>query len=318
MAAPTVAAAEWTAWSCRVRLVVTDPAALGEARAALAADLDAVDRACSRFRPDSELAAAEAGTAAAGAWVPVSPLLAELVGVGLDAARRTDGDVDPTVGGALVALGYDRDIAAVPADSPFRVTTVRSVPGWRSVGLDRAGGRLRIPPGVHVDLGATAKAWTADRAAAAIAAGTGAGCLVSLGGDIAVAGPAPEGGWRIRVEDVTGSPDAPPTGPSTVVTLTEGGLATSSTRARRWRRGDVELHHLVDPRTGLPPAPVWRTVSVAAGSCVDANTASTAAVVRGDRAPAWLGGLRLPARLVGTDGRVRTTGGWPDERQEAA
>jgi thiamine biosynthesis lipoprotein len=246
----------------------------------------------------------------------VSPLLAELVGVALEAARRTDGAVDPTVGSALVALGYDRDISRITSGTG--APALRAVPGWQAVELDTAVGRLRVPAGVHVDLGATAKAWTADRAARRITERTGAGCLVSLGGDIAVGGPAPEGGWRIRVEDVTGDPAAPPTGPSTVVTITGGGLATSSTQARRWTSGGVALHHLLDPRTGLPPAPAWRTVSVAAGSCLDANTVSTAAVVRGDAVWPWLRRTGLPARLVPVDGAVRTTGGWPADEEAAA
>jgi thiamine biosynthesis lipoprotein len=304
-----LAAADWEAWSCRIRVVVTDPAALDEARGVLTGDLAAVDLACSRFRDDSELAAAEA----AGTWVAVSPLLADLVGTALRAARRTEGDVDPTVGAALAGLGYDRDFAALDATG----TAVRvPVPGWRRIQL--AGDRVRIAPGVRVDLGATAKARTADLAARRIAGRTGAGCLVSLGGDIAVAGSPPEGGWRIRVEDVTGDPDAPPSGPCTVVTIRDGGLATSSTRARRWRRNGVELHHLLDPRTGLPPARSWRTVSVAAGSCVDANTVSTAAIVRGQRVWPWLRSTGLPARLVAEDGAVFTAGGWPSDQERAA
>jgi thiamine biosynthesis lipoprotein len=185
------------------------------------------------------------------------------------------------------------------------------------VELDRTGCRVRLPADVHLDLGATAKAWTADRAASAIAARTGSGVLVSLGGDVAVAGSAPAGGWRVRVQDVTGSPDDPPTGPAAVVTLTSGGLATSSTRARRWRRGGLELHHLLDPRTGLPPAPAWRTVSAAAGSCVDANTVTTATLVRGHDAWRWLRGTGIPVRLVSESGEVLTAGGWPAEEAAA-
>jgi FAD:protein FMN transferase len=177
---------------------------------------------------------------------------------------------------------------------------------------------VRIAPGVRVDLGATAKARTADLAAAEIAERTGGGCLVSLGGDIAVAGPPPDGGWPIRVEDVTGDPEAPPSGPCSVVTIRDGGLATSSTRARRWRRNGVELHHLLDPRTGLPPERSWRTVSAAAGTCVDANTVTTAVIVRGYRVWPWLRGVGLPARLVAGDGRVFTAGGWPQDGQRAA
>jgi thiamine biosynthesis lipoprotein len=306
------AAADWEAWTCRIRVVVADPAALDEARVVLADALAAVDLACSRFRADSELATAEA---AAGRWVTVSPLLADLLSTALRAARLTDGDVDPTVGAALAGLGYDRNLTAVaPTGTVVRVP----IPGWRRIELDAPGRRVRIAPGVRVDLGATAKARTADRAAAEITARTGSGCLVSLGGDIAVAGPAPDGGWRIRVEDVTGDPEAPPTGPCTVVTIRDGALATSSTRARRWRRDGVELHHLLDPRTGLPPRRWWRTVSVAAGSCVDANTVSTAAVVRGRRVWPWLRAIGLPARLVAEDGRVFTAGGWPQDQERAA
>jgi thiamine biosynthesis lipoprotein len=304
----TVATADWEAWSCRVRLAVTDPAALPEARAVLTGHLADVDRACSRFREDSELAVLDA---AQGGWTDVSPLLADLLATALRAARLTDGDVDPTVGAALAGLGYDRDLRLLrPVDG---VVIALPAPGWASVELDRAAGRVRIPEGVRLDLGATAKAWTADTAATDIAFRTGVGCLVSLGGDVAVAGPAPAGGWRIRVEDVTGDPDAPPTGPSTAVTIVDGGLATSSTRARRWRRGGMDLHHLLDPRTGLPATPAWRTVSVAAGSCVDANTVSTAAVVRGNAVWPWLGRLGVSVRLVTVDGQVFTTGGWPAE-----
>jgi thiamine biosynthesis lipoprotein len=196
--------------------------------------------------------------------------------------------------------------------TPVRLT-VRAVPGWRHVGLDEQARLLTLPRGVHLDLGATAKAWAADRAAARLAGALGCGVLVGLGGDISVAGPPPEGGWRIRVQDTTGRPEDPPQGPAAVVAIREGGLATSSTTARRWRRGGDVLHHILDPRTGLPAPVHWRTVSVAAASCVDANTASTAAIIRGPQALDWLSNLGLPARLVDRAGTVRTVGGWPAE-----
>jgi thiamine biosynthesis lipoprotein len=144
-----------------------------------------------------------------------------------------------------------------------------------------------------------------------IAGKLGCGVLVSLGGDTAIAGTPPDGGWRIRVQDVTGTLDAEPEGPVTVIAIRDGGLATSSTAARRWSRGGNVLHHILDPRTGMPAAPVWRTVSVAAATCADANTAATAAVIRGRQAPSWLTSLRLPSRLVETNGTVQTIAGWP-------
>ena len=308
------ASASWQALGTGVQLTVTDASQLAAARAMLEADLAAVDLACSRFRPDSEIAVLDRAMAGARAGpVTVSPLLAEAIAVALRAARLTDGDVDLTVGAAMNAVGYDRDFTLVQRTGPAVRLTVRTIPGWRQVEFDEQARRLRVPPGVRLDLGATAKAWAADRSAARIAAALGCGALVSLGGDIAVSGQTPAGGWRIRVQDVSGQPEDPPAGPSTVVAMHGGGLATSSTAARRWRRGGDVLHHILDPRTGLPAAPVWRTVSVAAASCTDANIASTAAIIRGRAAPDWLTGLGLPARLVDEASQVRTINGWPAE-----
>ena len=172
-----------------------------------------------------------------------------------------------------------------------------------------------VPRGVVLDLGATAKALSADRIATRAAAATGAGVLVSLGGDVRVAGPAPEDGWRIAVGD---DHERALVDPELVVSITAGGLATSSTMRRAWRRAGRTVHHIVDPRTGDIPASRWRTVSVAAATCVDANTASTAAVVLGTIAPGWLAAHRLPARLVDVDGAVTTTPGWPDRPERSA
>ncbi len=316
-AAPAEASASWRALGTGVQVVVTDARQLPAARRLLEADLAAVDLACSRFRPDSEIMGLDtAGPGGRPGWagpVQVSPLLADAIGVALRAARVTDGDVDPTVGRAMDAIGYDRDFPLVAADGPAVTLRIAPVPGWRQVQFDEAARQVSLPLGVRLDLGATAKAWAADRSATRLAAELGCGVLVSLGGDIAVAGPPPDGGWRIRVQDISGRPEDPPAGPSSVVAIQQGGLATSSTTARRWRRGGDVLHHILDPRTGLPAAPVWRTVSVAAGSCVDANTASTAAIIRGREAPSWLEGLGLPARLVGEAGSVLTIAGWPAE-----
>jgi thiamine biosynthesis lipoprotein len=172
-----------------------------------------------------------------------------------------------------------------------------------------------LPRGIVLDLGATAKAFAADRAAADLARALDCGVLVSLGGDVAVAGAAPDGGWRIVVGEDHAAAD-PARDP--VVAMGWGGLATSSTTRRRWRRGGRMLHHIVDPRTGDLPAPVWRTVSVAGRDCVMANTATTAAIVLGERALEWLAARKLPARLVGVDGAVRVLGGWPSDVEHAA
>jgi thiamine biosynthesis lipoprotein len=292
-------------------LWTTDDAALADATAELVRELEAVDRACSRFRDDSELAQlnrAEGKPFAAGAY------LFDAVQVALRAAAATGGLVDPTIGRGLRLAGYDRTFTIIGRRDQG---TVRFAPaaGWRLVELDEDRRSIRIPSGVELDLGATAKALAADRAALTAAERTGAGILVSLGGDIAIAGPAPNGGWPVRIaDDHRASLD----GPGPVVSLESGGLATSSVTVRRWRVGEDELHHILDPRTGRPAQSCWQTVSVAAASCVDANTASTAAVLLGEAAPVWLAERRLPARLVGISGEVVCVGGWPADAGIAA
>jgi thiamine biosynthesis lipoprotein len=276
--------------------------------------VDEFDRACSRFREDSELTALNR---AAGRELRVSELMLDAVEAGVRAAELTDGDVDPTLGDALIALGYDRDfdlgLSGGAATAPRSPLSVASVPGWRTIRVDRAAGSVGLGRGVCLDLGATAKALAADRAAAAAARAARCGVLVSFGGDMGTAGPAPSGGWQIRVtDDHRAGVDAP----GQWITIAAGGLATSSTTARRWGSADAPVHHLLDPSTRWPANGGWRTVSVAAASCLDANIASTAAIVRGERAPEWLESLGLPSRLVSDDGEVLHLAGWPADRDD--
>jgi thiamine biosynthesis lipoprotein len=174
--------------------------------------------------------------------------------------------------------------------------------------LNPASATARLPRGIGLDLGATAKAWAADRAARAAATAGGCGVLVGIGGDISTSGQPPRGGWRVHVTDDHRS-DA--SAPGQTIAISSGGLATSSTTVRRWRRGSSTMHHIIDPRTGMPANTVWRTVSVAAASCAEANIATTAALVRGAAASSWLAELGLPARLVDQAGNTQLAGGWP-------
>jgi thiamine biosynthesis lipoprotein len=307
---PTLARLSFPVWGTTAELITTAGSSADAARSVLDSELAAIDAACSRFRADSELTALNR---ADGAWLTVSDTFLDAVEVALVAARHTDGAVDPTVGVALRLLGYDRDFAAMDTSvrSGAAVTALMgAVPGWRCVQIDRASRRARLPAGVEMDLGATAKAWAADRAARRAAATTGAGVLVALGGDVAVAGDPPPGGWLVRVtDDHRGPADAP----GQTVAVTGGSLATSSTTVRAWKLDGRRVHHIVDPTSGSPSHGPWRTVSVAAASCVDANTAATAALVLGGGAEQWLSEHGLPARLVADDGRVATVAGWPAE-----
>ena len=144
---------------------------------------------------------------------------------------------------------------------------------------------------------------------------TGCGVLVSIGGDLATAGPAPDGGWSIGIAD---DHRAEPGQIQQTVAITHGAIATSSTSARTWERGGHTCHHILDPRRGQPAVVYWRTVSVAAASCVAANTASTAAIVDGAGAQRRLIRAGLTARLVAASGSVVTVGGWPRAAELAA
>jgi thiamine biosynthesis lipoprotein len=302
-----VSALQWRDWSCTVRVVLGDGRPADEAPEAAAAQraehlvrrlMDDVARSASRFRSDSDLSRIND---ARGRLVPVLPLTLELVDVALDAARRTDGACDPTVGRGLVAAGYDVDIdelrARGPAPAGRRVT---SGADWRTVRLDRELGRVGVPSTLGLDLGATAKAWTADQAADLLARSLGLPALVALGGDVAVS--ADGRTWPVLVSEHEG-------GDGQVIQLQSGGVATSSTMGRTWLTSRGTAHHLIDPRSGVPVTGRFRTATVLAATCVESNAFSTAALVWGTEAPDRLSGCA--ARLVDGRGRVVTIGPWP-------
>ncbi|MGL5816324.1 MAG: FAD:protein FMN transferase [Phycicoccus sp.] len=263
--------------------------------------LDEVDAAYSRFRPDSDL---ERANATAGP-VAVGPVTLAAVRLALEAARATDGLVDPTLGGVLVGAGYDRTFALVPADDPAPASVPVRAGSWTDVVVTDTA--LTVPPGVSLDLGATGKGFAADLAALTVVSQLGAPVLVGVGGDLRVAGP-PTTAHRVVVGHSVA--DLACGGERTEVTLRQGGLATSSTSTRRWRKGGRQWHHLVDPRTGAPAAGPWRTVTALGHTAAAANTASTAAVILGAAAADWLARRRVAARLVADDGRVLRTPAW--------
>lgn len=301
--APGASTHEWTALGTYVRLATSPADALADAVRLTSAVLDEVDRACSRFRTDSDLVRANSR---AGRPTDVSPLLAAAVQVAVAAAAETDGLVDLTLGNALVAVGYDRDLALLPqaATDPAMVPVPARTGAWREVEVDPSG-VVTVPEGCAFDLGATGKAWAADLVVASVADELGVDVVVSLGGDVAVHGAMP---WPVAVSEVVGAVDA-----VDVVMVPAGGLATSTTLARRWVRGGVPRHHLLDPRTGEPTRGPWRTVSAFGRTAVAANTATTAAVVLGDGALDWLERKDVAARLVAQDGSMVRTPGWSEQ-----
>lgn len=297
----------WTDWSCSVSVRVADGSA-DRAERVLRRLMDDVALSVSRFRDDSEIVrVARHG----GRLVPASRLTVDLVETALEAAERTDGAVDPTVGARLRALGYDDDIAVVRGSRRGHAGGPAATATWRDVRVDRELRLVGVPAGVELDLGAIAKAWTADEAARRIHA-TGVGAvLVEIGGDVATAG-SPRPAWQVDVAEVRG-------GTGTRVALDRGGLATSSTLARRWTTDDGSaVSHLLDPATGRPVDGPWRTATVWAPTAVEANTLSTAAVVRGPAARALLERPDVAARVVTADGTIEHLGGWPPELEVVA
>lgn len=302
---PRLGRVSFRAISTTNTILTTDPRAAAPAAVIAQAYLAELDRAVSRFRRDSEVCrlAARARTGPASAFV--SPVFADHLEAALRMARITGGLVDPTVGAAVAASGYDADIAVVRARRfPTPDTCRAAVPGWRSVHFSRATRRVTVPRGTLLDLGATAKSYAADVLAAGLPALLPGGFLVDLGGDIAVSGEALPGGWQVGIEDAAHQVRQ-------VVASHGQALATSSTRHRRWAGASGERHHIVDPRTGLTASATWAEVTCAGTSALEANAAATAAIVLGPGGPAWLQDQGIPARLDGVDGSILTTPGWP-------
>jgi thiamine biosynthesis lipoprotein len=283
-------------------VVVEDARDLEAALGIVEDEIHSIDATCSRFRDDSELS--RLNRAAGTGFVAVSPLLEDALLAALSAADMTGGLVDPTVGKAIADAGYSVTFTALVDDgSPASVTLV-PIPGWRTIEHDPLAHSFKLPAGTCVDLGASGKAWAADRAAARVTAELGVSVAVECGGDVSVGGPRPTAGWPVRVaasDDAVEWED---------VSIFDGGLATSGTTSRRWRRGGIEMHHIIDPATGLPAQTPWAMATVAAATCLEANAAATASLIMGAAAIDWLEDLGLPARLVDQDGTVHYAGGW--------
>lgn len=273
--------------------------------------LDRLDRAASRFRPDSELSRLNAKAARGDATLPLSPMFTGVLEAAIRTAKLTDGLVDPTVGAALQVAGYDADLTIVqgrPSGTTRR--QVRPV-GWRALRLDTTQRLISMPTGTVLDLGASAKAFAADEIAAALAAELRGGFLVDLGGDIAIGGALPRDGWSIGVELADGR---------LAQTIRSWGqaVATSSTQLRTWRTRDGETaHHIIDPRSGAVADSPWAQVTCCAATALEANAATTAAIVLGVQAPQWLADNKLPALLLAHDGRQIRAAGWPPAQEQS-
>ncbi|HET8626224.1 MAG TPA: FAD:protein FMN transferase [Thermomicrobiales bacterium] len=295
------AAARFRALGSQIEVLATEPAELALVVGHVRACLAEIDRTFSRFRADSELARLEG---LPGLRQPASPLFLELLDLALRVAAATDGWFDPTVRDALEAAGYDRSIERLEAEGPGPARLAAPAGRWRAVAYDRDRGWVAIPAGVRLDFGGIGKGFAVDYALRTLPAGRG-GVLLNAGGDLAVRGRAPAGGWLCAVAAGPGDPAA------ATVALHAGALATSGLGRRQWSRDGRRLHHLIDPRSGRPGTSPWRYVTVAARDCLAAEVAAKVAWLRGAAGPDWLAALGLPGRFAGRDGNVVTVGAWP-------
>lgn len=223
----------------------------------------------------SEVARLHAGDQA------ISPLLAHAVAAALRLVEFSEGRV------------------AVATVDPSARGRLSPAPNSAQLELDRPRPRLRLPEGLRLDLWAIARAWAADQLAEQCSAAIGSGCLVNLGGDIAVRGTAPADGWQVHIDD--GHPT--PSGSDTIILRSPGGIARASAAAPQWP---------APPSGETAPRRYWRTVTAASPRCERAKAACLTALSMTDDAPRWLTQRELSARLVHTGGIAVQTPGWPE------
>jgi thiamine biosynthesis lipoprotein len=233
------------------------------------------ERRWSRFLATSELSRLNA---AAGHPVVLDRHTYELVVAAVECWQLTAGRFDPTVAHAMSAAGYDRSL-----ETASRVIRTSSpAPGCADIVLDDALAAVTLPAGVALDLGGIAKGHTADLVVERLLDLGASGAIADLGGDIRVEGLPPHGdAWSVRIEDPMRTGTTLRT-----VAVAGAGVATSSVMRRRWRHGDSEAHHIIDPATGAPAATSLAAVTVLAGTAAWAEVTAKAALVAGVHAAA--------------------------------
>jgi thiamine biosynthesis lipoprotein len=236
------------------------------------AELARLERCWSRFLPDSELCALNRS---AGGWHTMSDRLGQAVDRALRLHLLTDGLFDPTVLDRMMIIGYDRPFSELDHDQSGPTPLASPPPG--TAGIERSGDRIRLPVGTSLDLGGIGKGLAADIVAVGLVAHGARSACVSLGGDIRVAGGVPTaGGWDIPV-----SHPLDPTREIGHVAVAQSAIVTSTTRFRAWSRNGTPMHHIIDPRSGLPAQSPVIAVVVTAPEAWLAEGLAKAALIAG-------------------------------------
>jgi len=285
------------AMGCQMLAVIDcDDAPAATRLAAVPGWFEEWEQQLSRFRADSGLSQLNA---AGGRPMAVPPALWQVLGAALEAARLSDGLVQPALLGALEAAGYDRSFDQLAGRAIVDRAAAHTV-DWRSIRIDRRSATVTLPADMRIDLGGIAKGWAAGQAAQRLAQAGPA--LIDAGGDIAVSGPMADGSpWPIAIANPFAPEDS-----LGLLLLVRGAVATSGRDYRRWVRDGIEQHHIIDPRTGRPAQTNVLSATIVAPDGPMAEMAAKVALILGSRAGmAWLDARpTLAGLLVLADGRI--------------
>ncbi len=249
----------------------------------------------SRFRGDSELMRLNRARRAS-----VSATLHQIVLVARDIAVWSQGLVVPTLAQMMYDIGYDCSFDAMSMHQSASVSPA-VVPDWR--GIQVHGRMVSLPVGVQLDVAGIAKGWMAQRLVSHYAS-THPALLVQLGGDVVVTAPIDDP-WCIAIDHPFDSV------PVAHIALSEGAVMTSSVYSRRWQRAGRPVHHIIDPRSGMPAQSDVATATVIATDAAYAEAGAKVAVILGiDAGLAWLTARGLPALVVDHAGMAHSNVEW--------
>ncbi len=302
-----IATSRFDALGTEIVVSVTDFTYLGMVLQHTHTCIDDIDHTFSRFRADSEL---ERLHRRGPGLHPASPLFIELLSLALRASHSTDGVFDPTIRGALEAAGYDRSIELIESSGPGSDQDAVAAGRWTEIEVDARRGTVLIPEGVRLDFGGIGKGFAVDYTMRGLPP-VDCGVLISAGGDLAVAGPPPDGGW---ICDIGSTRDVEP---EETVLLRRGAMATSGLGRRQWLRDGQRLHHLIDPLSGKPSDSHWSLVTIIAGTCVAADVATKSAFLKRAVGPQWIESLGMAGRFRALDGTITYTDHWPINTKES-
>jgi thiamine biosynthesis lipoprotein len=248
-----------------------------------------------RFQETSELSRLNR---AAGGWFNVSPEMFEVLQQARALYVETQGLFNPAILDALEHVGYDAsmDVVCVRADNSFTPHPIVLPADFQAVSFHAAQRAVWLPEGMRVDLGGVAKGWIAEQAARVLAQYADV-CAVNAGGDMFTIGLSEnESAWEIELEDPRDSKQT-----LAVLRVPPGAVATSSVNKRKWKQGAQERHHLIDPRTGLPAATDWLSVTVMAPHATVAEVFAKALLLAGSREALTIAGARRDVEFIAVD-----------------